>query len=258
VTAGHQSLVGVAGSFLLAQRVIVLVVEVVMDDLWRIVGERLGSKEFNAIAAAVGTSLLTAIVNLTWLFMRSLRRRLRWHTKTFRVSLGPRDVGEVTINLANWQELSSSIHGFYVIAARFGTEEYLEKFASDEERAEGRWRLAITKMSVRFDAKGNAFLVLKIPVHKYLGTQFKCFVAVRSDGDEEKLERRMQNWETLLTRCKNIVEMSEPAEPNPIGRGGPQVHNRLYFLFSTFSTCAVGTRRNNFILENTGDLPPGP
>ena len=229
-----------------------------MEDLWRIVGERLGATEFNAIAAAVGTSLLTAIVNLTWLFMRSIRRRLRWRTKTFRVSLGPRAAGDVTIDRANWHELSRSIHGFYVIAARFGTEEYLEKFASDEERAEGRWRLAITKVPVRFDGKGSAFLVLKIPVHKFLGTQFKCFVAVRSDGDEEKLERRMRNWEALLPRCKNIVEKAEPPEPNPIGRGGPQVHNRLYFLLDTFSTCAVGMRRNNFILENTGDLPPGP
>jgi hypothetical protein len=174
------------------------------------------------------------------------------------VGLGPRAAGEFTINRGNWKELSSSIHGFYVIAARFGTEEYLEKFASDEERAEGRWRLAITKMSVRFDAKGNAFLVLKIPVHRYLGTQFKCFVAVRSDGNEEKLEQRVQNWESLLPRCKNIVAKAEHLEPDPIGRGGPQVHNRLYFLISTFSTCAVGTRRNNFILENTGDLPPGP
>jgi len=243
---------------LLAQRIVVLVVEVVMDDRWRILGERLGSNEFNAIATAVGTSILTAIVNITWLLMRSLRRRLRWHTKTFRVSLGPRAAGEVTINRANWHELSSSIHGFYVIAARFGTEEYLERFASDEERAEGRWRLAITKISVRFDAKDNAFLVLRIPVHKYLGTQFKCFVAVRSDGDEEKLERRLQNWEALLPRCENIVDKTEPPEPNPIGRGGPQVHNRLYFLLSTFSTCAVGNRRNNFILENTGELPPGP
>jgi len=229
-----------------------------MENIWGIVGERLGSTEFNAIAAAVGTSLLTAIVNLTWLLMRSIRRRLRWHTKWFRVSLGPRAAGEVTINRANWRELSSSVHGFYLIAARFGTEEYLEKFASDEERSEGRWRLAITKVPVRFDGKGNAFLMLKIPVHKSLGTQFKCFVAVRSDGDEEKLEVRMQTWEALLPRCKNIVEKAEPPEPNPIGRGGPQVHNRLYFLLDTFSTCVVGARRNNFILENTGDLPPGP
>jgi len=233
-------------------------VEVVMKDLWRLLGEHLGSKEFNAITAAVGTSLLTAIVNLTWVFMRSIRRRLRWRNKTFRVSLVPRAAGEVTINRANWHELSSSIHGFYVIAARFGTEEYLEKFASDEERAEGRWRLAITKIPVRFDGKGNAFLMLKIPVHRFLGTQFKCFVAVRSDGDEDKLEQRMRNWEVLLPRCKNIVEKAEPSEPDPIGRGGPQVHNRLYFLLDTFSTCAVGARRNNFILENTGTLPPGP
>ena len=128
-----------------------------MEDLWRIVGEHLGSTEFNAIAAAVGTSLLTAIVNLTWLFIRSIRRRLRWRKKTFRFNLVPRAAGEVTINRANWHELSNSIHGFYVVAARFGTEEYLEKFASDEERAEGRWRLAITKMPVRFDGKGDAF-----------------------------------------------------------------------------------------------------
>lgn len=229
-----------------------------MEDLWRIVGEHLGSTEFNAIAAAVGTSLLTAIVNLTWLFIRSIRRRLRWRKKTFRINLIPRAAGEVTINRANWHELSNSIHGFYVLAARFGTEEYLEKFASDEERAEGRWRLAITKMPVRFDGKGDAFLVLKIPVHKFLGTQFKCFVAVRSGGEEAKLEQRLQHWEALLPRCKNIVDTAEPPEPNPIGRGGPQVHNRLYFLLNTFSTCAVGTRRNNFILENTGDLPPGP
>jgi hypothetical protein len=164
----------------------------------------------------------------------------------------------MTINRANWHDLSRSIHGFYVIAARFGTEEYLEKFASDEERAEGRWRLGVSKMPLRFDANGEAFLLLKIPVHKYLGTQFKCFVAVRSDGDETKLEQRMQHWEALLPRCKNVVDKAEPPEPDPIGRGGPQVHNRLYFLLSSFSTCVVGTRRNYFILENRGDLPPGP
>src|SRR5215813_4320849 len=193
-----------------------------MEDLWRLVGEHLGLKEFNAIAAAVGTSLLTAIVNLTWLLMRSIRRRLRWRKKTFRVSLVPRVASDVTINRANWHELSSGIHGFYLIAARFGTEEYLEKFASDEERAEGRWRLGIKKMPMHFDAKGDAYLVLKIPIHKYLGTQFKCFVAVRSDGNEAILERRMQSWEALLPRCRNVVEKAEPPEPNPIGRGGPQ------------------------------------
>src|SRR5262249_61431597 len=116
-----------------------------MADLWGVLRESVGSKEFTAMAVAAGTSVLTAVVNLTWLFMRSVRRRLRWHTKAFRVSLGPRVASDVTINRANWHELSSGIHGFYLIAARFGTEEYLEKFASDEERAEGRWRLGIKK-----------------------------------------------------------------------------------------------------------------
>src|SRR5262249_4890676 len=101
-----------------------------MADLWGILRESVGSKEFNAMAVAVGTSFLTAVVNLPWLFMRSVRRRLRWRTKNFRVSLVPRVASDVTINRANWHELSCSIHGFYVIAARFGTEEYLEKFAS--------------------------------------------------------------------------------------------------------------------------------
>jgi hypothetical protein len=52
--------------------------------------------------------------------------------------------------------------------------------------------------------------------------------------------------------CKNIVEKAKPPKANPIGRGGPQVRNRLYFVLNTFSTCAVGARRNISFLRTRG------
>jgi hypothetical protein len=131
----------------------------------------------------------------------------------------------------------------------------LEKFASDEERAKGRWRLAITKMPVRFDGNGNAFLVLMIPVLKFLGTQFKCFVAVRSDSDEEKLEQRMRNREALLL-VQEYRGKGETAEGQSNRTWRAQVRNRLYFVLNTFSTCAVGARRNISFLRTRGICHP--
>jgi hypothetical protein len=34
-------------------------------------------------------------------------------------------------------------------------------------------------IEMRFDPSGNAIFTLRLPLHKRIGTQFKCFVTVR-------------------------------------------------------------------------------
>jgi hypothetical protein len=199
------------------------------------------------------TAVLTAVGQLTWLFLKYARHRIRWHTKTFRISLEPGEGLEPTINRSNYGALLSEITGFYCIVARFGTEEYLRDYASDDERAEGSWQMRVTRLGVEFDQAGNAQLILKVPVHRYLGTQFKCFVALRNPNKDGLGQR----WTELLKRCKNIARKTaaEKIETVAFVVTG-QRRDRVYFLLEQFGQCYAGpTIVNNYILDERGDLP---
>jgi hypothetical protein len=52
--------------------------------------------------------------------------------------------------------------------------------ASDREPFEGRQQLKVLSITMAFDADDRAIFTLKLPIHKSLGTQFKCFAEARS------------------------------------------------------------------------------
>jgi hypothetical protein len=118
----------------------------------------LGDNVVIAVLTAVATAVLTLVVTSTGIFIRLVRHRMRWRTRIFRISLEPREAFESTINRDNYRKLSEEIIGFYCIVPRFGTEEYLERFASDDERAEGRWWMKVIKLPIEFDQSGAAEL----------------------------------------------------------------------------------------------------
>jgi hypothetical protein len=133
-----------------------------------------------------------------------------------------------------YEQLKRVISGFYCLIVRYGTDQYLQHLASDEERHEGRLRLKVIPIQVIFDQNDNASFQLTLPVHKRLGTQFKCFVEVW------KLEE-VNQVVAKLKQCQCILD---------IGQSHSQHRNRIYFLldhFFTVKTVEGDAIKNNYI-----------
>ena len=65
---------------------------------------------------------------------------------------------------------------FKCLIIRYGTDEYIKSMANDQEKYDGRLRNDI--IDGIYD-KGK--LSFNIPLHKRIGTQFKCFLEVDTD-----------------------------------------------------------------------------
>jgi hypothetical protein len=179
----------------------------------------------------IGSAFVTMVINITWFVLSSLmrhgiriaNRRIRSHSF---------DLGRA-VSREEYNNFTNDISGFYCLIVRYGTDEYLSKLASDQERFEGRQQLAIRSISMRFDEKGNAIFSLKLPIHKRLGTQFKCFVEVRN----------LDKVPDVLAMLNNCDHTSDVKQSDSFHR------NRIYFLLDQFfvvDTITAGVK-NNFI-----------
>jgi hypothetical protein len=92
------------------------------------------------------------------------------------------------------EHVPKSIEGVYCQIVRYGTDLYIEKMASDQEKYEGRLQNKVRRLRTRRDRNGEMIVSFDLPVHKRIGTQFKTFVRVRDPADlvpvEEFLKRQ--------------------------------------------------------------------
>lgn len=102
---------------------------------------------------------------------------------------------------------------------RYGTDPYVERLASDRERQDGRLQNRVIRLPIREHQDGSTTFRLRIPVHRRLGTQFKCFVDV---GDPSKVQEVL----AFLSKCPSIS--------SPGCSSSPLHPQRIYFLLSTF------------------------
>ncbi len=183
------------------------------------------------IQILAGSAVVTAAINVIWFFMsRALSRLLHWWNAKSMVCHIDFSRG---INKENYGNLTKLISGFYCLIVRYGTDQYVGSLASDQEKYEGRLKNEKRKISVRFDNDGNAVLTLTLPVHKRMGTQFKCFAEARSDAFVEPAVRFLEN-------CDRIREVSVSKSI---------YSNRIYFLLDRFGeTMTVDGFKNNIIL----------
>jgi hypothetical protein len=79
------------------------------------------------------------------------------------------------VSAERYKQLGPILSGFYCLVVRYGTDNYLSTLASDQEKFEGRLKNKIIRIETKLDGAENANLVLKLPVHKRIGTQFKVF-----------------------------------------------------------------------------------
>lgn len=117
------------------------------------------------------------------------------------------------------------------LIVRYGTDLYIEHLASDQERHDGRLQNRILKVPITLHPDGSTSFRLRIPVHRRLGTQFKCFVDVRDNS-------RTSDVLEFLSDCQSVVSADRSSSP---------LHpDRIYFLLRTFPTVkAIDGFENN-------------
>ncbi len=179
----------------------------------------LGAGVLTAVVSFVGRLAIAGAANvLSWLHSRSLRTVKRYEVAIARKEL-PFDR---TLLIPR------------CLIVRFGTDLYIERMASDRERHDGRLQNRLLDVSIQENADGSTSFRLVIPVHKRLGTQFKCFVDVQ-DGSQTSAVLE------FLSTCQSIV--------SPERSSSPLHPNRIYFLLKDFATAsAVDGPINNLCL----------
>jgi hypothetical protein len=178
------------------------------------------------ISVLFGSAAAAAVINAVWFGLlwiyKASGRRLRLQNKTYNVSLKLKE----SITRDKYETLFKDI-SFYCLLVKFGRDDYLSKMASDEERFEGRQRLERKDIRVTFDEPDRVTFVLELPIHKTLGTQFKCFAEARSID-------RMPAVIEELKKCEIEVYSYE--------------RTRMYFLLDQFTIIdTIEKLKNNYI-----------
>src|SRR5258708_10576286 len=165
----------------------------------------------------IGSAVVTTVINVTWFLISSaLTQIARW--AKLRVKSHDFILGE-GITRAKYENLEREISGFHCLLVRYGTDEYISRIANDQERFEGRQQLKVRRVSASFDSNNRAIFDLKLPIHKSLGTQFKCFVVARS-----------------LDRVPAIVAILEKCEhASDVKQSYVYYRDRVYFLLDRFA-----------------------
>ena len=132
----------------------------------------------------------------------------------------------------DFDQVRKSIRGWRVMVVRFGTEEYLRLLAGETDRNIGRPRHSSSGMRITLSASGEAILNWSLPVHRRMGTQFRCYILTRKGG---------AGFSVLADILKHYdeIEVLQPDLPE---------RKRIYFLLRHFPVIesAEGVR-NNYI-----------
>jgi hypothetical protein len=132
----------------------------------------------------------------------------------------------------DFDQVRKSIRGWRVMVVRYGTEEYLRLLAGEADRNIGRPRHSSSRMRISLSASGEAILSWTLPVHRRMGTQFRCYILTRKGG---------AGFSVLADILKHYdeIEVLQPDLPE---------RKRIYFLLAHFPVInsAEGVR-NNYI-----------
>ena len=170
------------------------------------IGEVILSKEF-----FLNSAILTVLVRIVWSVISVLLNKIRY--------LWMKKAQPFVIPLES-SEIIDSLTRFYCLVIRYGTDNFIRDMANDQERFDGRLQNKIIPINVRKDKENNLSLELKLPVHKRIGTQFKCFAEVQDS-------RKVDELSSILEKCRRIYGISKSSS---------QFKNRIYFLLQDFGT----------------------
>jgi hypothetical protein len=168
--------------------------------------------------------LLTPLLRFLWLGASTIYQYfLEWCGR--RIEKCPINLGPVEVPPARVDRLPKEVP-IYCLIIRYGSDAYLEKLASGQERFEGRTRYKVLKSKLRLDReKGSYSGIIKLKVHRRLGTQFKLFFEVES-------EKEARQYLDLLRRLSSLVEDAS------ISHYGAKP--KVWFLLKRFHIISVG------------------
>ena len=170
----------------------------------------------------LNSAILTIVIKIVWtgvsLVFNKIRSILIKRDQSFLIPLewnNPLSASEKSVLMKA---------AFYCLIVRYGTDNYIRDMANEQEKFEGQLqnRIIPVKVTVKVNVtkSDRFFLEIKLPVHKRIGTQFKCFATVKDDFQLEALY-------LILEKCKNI---------HGVSKSSSQFKNRVYFLLKDFET----------------------
>src|SRR5450432_2083005 len=113
----------------------------VLNELWT---------SRTAIQVLAGSAVITAVINAIWFFVSALLQRgQHWWNATSMVYPVAFTRG---MTKDRYEQIRRHIKGFSCLHVRYGTDQYLSKLASDQEKYEGRLKNKVLPIRLRFDA----------------------------------------------------------------------------------------------------------
>ena len=135
----------------------------------------------------------------------------------------------------DYEQVRKGIRSWRLLLVRYGSDDYLRAMAGDSDRQTGRTRFEVINMRLALTNIGEVTLTWKLPVHRRLGTQFRCYADIRDGGAGGEVL-------TGMLRHYDEIEVLPADVPSP---------TRVYFLLKRFRvvTAADGVRQNMVLPE---------
>ena len=130
----------------------------------------------------------------------------------------------------DFEQVRKAIRGWKLLLIRYGSDEYLRTMAGEGDRNVGRPRYTSIAMKLSLSPTGEVLLSWSLPVHRRLGTQFRCYIDTKK-GDMGP------SVLTGMLRHYDEIEVVEPEVAEP---------SRVYFTLKRFPVVitAEGLRQN--------------
>jgi hypothetical protein len=174
---------------------------------------------------------ITFLTNMVWFWASLLWKELlhRWSARS--------TVYPFTLTRAatkdRYDKIKHLITGFSCLVVRYGTDQYVSTLASDQEKYEGRLKNEVRPINIHIGQVGDATFILRLPIHKRIGTQFKCFATVKDESS-------LSTVQAFLNECEGVkdAQVSKSVKSN-----------RIYFLVERFAVVkTIDGIDNNMIL----------
>jgi hypothetical protein len=180
------------------------------------------------LGMAIDIAVIVAVVCGVWNGLMAIGRQI---AETLEVNgVSHRLIIARGLTRHDFDQVRKSILGWRLLVVRYGTDDYLRSLAGNADRQIGRPRHISRNMRLRLSASGEAILRWTLPVHRRMGTQFRCYVLTRKGaGGLAVLSDILKHYDEIDVLPSDLPE-----------------RRRVYFLLKHFEeiTTAEGARNN--------------
>jgi hypothetical protein len=195
----------------------------------------------SALGTAVLTAFTTGLANVAWRSAGDLYDGL---------SLSRR-VNDMSIRLRMRDELCRKLPAgaeFHNLITRYGVDDMFrdKAYATEQDQIDGQRQFLVKPASLE-QGNGACYLVFELPVHAYLGTQFKIYATAKNPSDTAALEAALAKIGDPRCDYEPDKDFANPAKLTCVRRGGP-FFEKIYFLLDKFPVVTTGGGvQNNYV-----------